>query len=379
MGSKLFSYLMAYGGFYYKKGILSLFNEPMLFIPSMAFFRFQDYLFDSIGVEKTTELMKYIASFGAYNDGILLKKKFGFAIDKIKNINLLMDTINIDGFGTTKILLDSENLNVNEIKKRDELFFKIENPTVALCAKGKKKKDRKYEAYILGEVIAGCRCHANIEDIDGEEVTCISNSDDNSCLLRLYKKKINHNNFLRKFKVNRIKDSLIRKKTKELTIKNKNRFNVRVKKNIKFKDGFLRINNIIGVEVVLYNFVVLDFLLRSFDPEIQRKAYRILCSAIVDEIHNNFKRTITLEDLAWVGNGYFVANVKGNKRMIIKKEQNLFEEYYKYIFGIENDFINHLDIELLRELFRLQNKNPKINQIKAAVRGDLFSIFEVNL
>ena len=118
--SEFFNHLIAYGGFNFNDGVMLVWGDPSLFIPSKAFVNLFRNLENKMGAERTHEIFYWLGKLYGKNCTLMLKDRFCISKSDIPNF---VNGATQDGFGYMQIkYYDAEKAREGEVRGTNSRF-----------------------------------------------------------------------------------------------------------------------------------------------------------------------------------------------------------------------------------------------------------------
>lgn len=367
--SKFFLHLVAYGGFNFNKGIIYLWNDIHLFIPTESYYVVQKELINRFG-DDAKDILFWLGKLNGKTGTVALVKRFGLKSDNLKD---LLNGASIDGWGKLEI----DHLNYKNRELIDGIIFSPNSTLPQVYLKQEGTQNESVDFFILGELCGGAEPLFN-KNIHGKEIKCIAKGDERCEFLLKLTDKIQKFPFLNKLKYN---ENEIIKKVTSITLNRPSAFNNLKNKNIKFGDGSLVFYGIKGILTLSYVQVILNEIVKNFD----KKFYSELLQKRVDSDINILMPLITplknvediLDQLQIFGYGKFVCKIKASNVIVIELLDNPYAKDYLMLFGRSKETQDDYICILIRTVFELKyNKKYNVSEEGCIAKGNKSCTFK---
>jgi len=367
--SEFFNHMVSYGGFTFEEGIMKIWGDPSLFIPIEAFVDLFYLIEQKIGKKDAHDIYYWLGRVYGKNSTLMLINRFG--LDK-KNLPDFLNGATQDGMGYLKISdYDDKNFNYGTVLSTNSTFA-IE------YSKKYGKTNEVIDFYLAGILSGGIEPLVDKFSIVSEK-ECMAKGD-SRCVYDFnpIASPISFD-FFNKSKLN--EDDLL-KKTKSMMLKRKSQFKILGKKEIKFGDGKFILRDVIGVNVPVYGFVLLNKILENLISSKElSEIYNLISVKYIDSIEPKIKGKNlkeSLNELNIFGLGSFKISLESKSKIMISNINNPYSKDYSNLFGLQKIPVDIFSCILLKEFFKRRGINTNIKEVNCMVKAEKSCTFEVN-
>lgn len=372
--SEFFMHLLAYGGMSYRDGIIYVWNDPALFIPSSSFAVFQKKIIDSLG-EDAKDILYWIGNLNGKNASIILIKKYGFDSSKLDDF---LKGGSLDGWGY------AEMLKYPQEGKPVDLLVKCTNSTMVeeyqrMFPNIKSNVDFYFAGLLNGGGTILFKC-----DTITEEDEC-KNNGKKLCIFHV--KQTNSllaPKIFKKFKIDNVQ---IEKASYDLYSKRFGHFKILGGRNFKFGDGKFYHNNIQGMIIQNYIVVIMDYILLKV---LKNKYIEILDEVMANNIKylninkvESLSKDVISKSLNLIqvfGYGKYEFNLVSKNKIIIMNNTSYYPKDYMILFSRSKEPVDIRTMAILKNLFNaLSGKKVSIIEKKCMAMGHSSCIYEITL
>lgn len=386
--TQFFERLMSYGGISTDPGIIYMWGDPDVLIPTEAFTILQEKLIEKLG-EEGENLIIWAGRMNGYQASVVLEKKFGIPFTKIWNDNHedmdnLINGATQDGYGFIKAVSYPE-------KGKSPIKFTLGGTN---CNIGKKtlelfgKKSKGMDFFELGIIFGGSDFLFK-KNFSLKESKCIAKGDE-ECIFDIYEGDDQYKIISTLFKKVNIDQKNLEKKMESLYLKRPSKGGFVNAKKIQFGNGnfvFLGLTGVVFASRIMVPFF--EYLKKRLSSKDYEELLNEFSKGYLEELfrglsENKAKTTKDIlkliERLNLLGLGEFKLASSSNKLLFIENKTNTLAQDRKFLLGTSkiptDDFIAILLKNVLEKFY---NSSVNVIESECIAQGKMRCLFKITI